>query len=113
MYPEAEANRAHYTQAAARADCIQGRWADRGRTGRNGPNTTVKCGIQGIQRGGWPSYAEREDKGGVLIDEKAWAIIKAIIQKGNDAVVRKKGDGYIVLEDKREIKFQAKETRPG
>nr|DAI09952.1 MAG TPA: hypothetical protein [Caudoviricetes sp.] len=37
------------------------------------------------------------------MDEKAWAIIKAIITKGNDAVVRKKGDGYIVLEDKREI----------
>jgi hypothetical protein len=47
------------------------------------------------------------------MDGKAWAIIKAIIAKGNDAVIRKKGDGYIVLEDKREIKFQAKETRPG
>lgn len=47
------------------------------------------------------------------MDEKAWSIIKAIISKGNDAVVRKKGDGYIVLEDKREIKFQTKETRPG
>ena len=47
------------------------------------------------------------------MDEKAWAIIKTIIAKGNDAVVRKKGNGYIVLEDKREIKFQAKETRPG
>lgn len=47
------------------------------------------------------------------MDEKAWAIIKAIISKGNDAVVRKKGDGYIVLEDKREVKFQAKENRPG
>lgn len=49
----------------------------------------------------------------INMDEKAWAIIKAIIQRGNDAVVRKKGDGYIVLEDKREIKFQAKENRPG
>lgn len=47
------------------------------------------------------------------MDEKAWAVIKAIIAKGSDAVVRKKGDGYIVLEDKREIKFQAKENRPG
>ena len=47
------------------------------------------------------------------MDEQAWAIIKAIIQKGNDAVIRKKGDGYIVLEGKREIKFQEKETRPG
>lgn len=40
-----------------------------------------------------------------MIDEKAWAVIKAIISKGNDAVVRKKGDGYIVLEDKRTIKY--------
>ena len=39
------------------------------------------------------------------MDEKAWAIIKAIIAKGNDAVIRKKGDGYIVLEDKRIIKY--------
>ena len=46
------------------------------------------------------------------MDEKAWAIIKAIIQRGNDAVVRKRGDGYIVLEDKGEIKF-TKENRPG
>ena len=46
-------------------------------------------------------------------DLKAWTIIKEIIQRGNDAVVRKKGDGYIILEDKREIKFQAKENRPG
>lgn len=46
------------------------------------------------------------------MDEKAWAVIKAIISKGNDAVVRKKGDGYIVLEDKREIRY-TKENRPG
>ena len=36
-----------------------------------------------------------------------------ILKRGNDAVIRKKGDGYIVLEDKREIKFQVKENRPG
>lgn len=41
------------------------------------------------------------------MDEKAWAVIKAIIAKGNDAVVRKKGDGYIVLEEKRTIKYSA------
>ena len=113
MYPEAEANRAHCPQAKARADRIQGRWTNRGRTGRNGPYTPVKQGIQGVQRGGGSTDAKGADEGGVLMDEKAWAIIKAIIAKGNDAVVRKKGDGYIVLEDKREIKFQAKETRPG
>lgn len=41
------------------------------------------------------------------MDEKAWAIIKAIIAKGNDAVVRKKGDGYIILEGKRTIQYQS------
>ena len=41
------------------------------------------------------------------MDEKAWAIIKTIIAKGNDAVVRKKGEGYIVLEDKRTIKYSS------
>jgi len=41
------------------------------------------------------------------MDEKAWAIIRAIIAKGNDAVVRKKGEGYIVLEDKRTIKYSS------
>lgn len=41
------------------------------------------------------------------MDEKAWAIIKAIISKGNDAVVRKKSDGYIILEDKRTIQYQS------
>ena len=41
------------------------------------------------------------------MDEKAWAIIRAIIAKGNDAVVRKRGEGYIVLEDKRTIKYSS------
>ena len=41
------------------------------------------------------------------MDEKAWAVIMAIIEKGNDAVVRKKGDGYIVLEDKRTIEYKS------
>ena len=41
------------------------------------------------------------------MDEKAWAIIKAILDRGNDAVVRKKGDGYIVLEDKRTIEYKS------
>ena len=41
------------------------------------------------------------------MDEKAWTVIKSIIQRGNDAVIRKKGDGYIVLEDKRTIKYSS------
>lgn len=40
------------------------------------------------------------------MDEKAWGVIKMIVAKGNDAVVRKKGTGYIVLEDKRTIRYQ-------
>ena len=31
------------------------------------------------------------------MDKKTWAIIEAIIQRGNDAVIRKKGGGYIIL----------------
>ena len=40
------------------------------------------------------------------MDEKAWAAIKQIVNRGNDAVIRKRGSGYIVLEDKRIIKYQ-------
>ena len=43
----------------------------------------------------------------INMDEKAWAVIMAIIEKGNDAVVRKRGDGYIVQEDKRTIQYQS------
>lgn len=39
------------------------------------------------------------------MNEKVWAIIKAIIQRGNDAIIRKKGNGYIVLEDKKTILY--------
>ena len=39
------------------------------------------------------------------MDEKAWAIIKNIIAKGNDAEIRQKGDGYIILEVKKTIKY--------
>lgn len=39
------------------------------------------------------------------LDANAVRAIEEIIKKGNDAVVRKKGDGYIVLEDKKTIKY--------
>ena len=41
------------------------------------------------------------------MDKKTWAIIEAIIKRGNDAVIRKKGGGYIILEDKRTIKYSS------
>ena len=41
------------------------------------------------------------------MDEKTIAIIKAIVERGNDAVVRKKGDGYIIQEDKKKIVYRS------
>ena len=38
------------------------------------------------------------------MDEKTIKTIEAIIQRGNDAEVRKKGDGVVVLEVKKTIK---------
>lgn len=36
---------------------------------------------------------------------KAIEAIEAIIRRGNDAEIRRKGDGYIVLEVKKTIKY--------
>ena len=37
--------------------------------------------------------------------EEALKVIEAIIKRGNDAEIRRKGDGYIVLEVKKTIKY--------
>ena len=39
------------------------------------------------------------------MDEKAIKAIEAIIKRGNDAEIRRKGDGYVVLEVKKTIKY--------
>lgn len=39
------------------------------------------------------------------MDDKLMQAIEAIIQRGNDAEIRRKGDGYIVLEVKKTIKY--------
>ena len=39
------------------------------------------------------------------MDDKLMQAIEAIIRRGNDAEIRRKGDGYIVLEVKRTIKY--------
>lgn len=39
------------------------------------------------------------------MDEKLMQAIEAIIRRGNDAEIRRKGDGYIVLEVKKTIKY--------
>lgn len=35
------------------------------------------------------------------------AAIESILRRGNDAEIRRKGDGYIALEIKRSIKYSA------
>ena len=40
------------------------------------------------------------------LDAQAVKAIEDIIKNGNDAVVKKKGDGYIVMEDKKTIKYR-------
>ena len=39
------------------------------------------------------------------MDDKLMRAIEAIIRRGNDAEIRRKGDGYIVLEVKKTIKY--------
>lgn len=39
------------------------------------------------------------------MDNDAIKAIEAIIKRGNDAEIRRKGDGYIVLEVKKTIKY--------
>lgn len=41
------------------------------------------------------------------MDEKIIQTIKDIIKRGNDVEIRRKGDGYIVLEIKKTIKYTA------
>lgn len=42
-----------------------------------------------------------------LIGKEASEIIEAIIKRGNDAEVRRKGDGYIILEVEKTIRYRA------
>lgn len=39
------------------------------------------------------------------MDNETIKTIEAIIRRGNDAEIRRKGDGYIVLEVKKTIKY--------
>ena len=39
------------------------------------------------------------------MDNETIKAIEAIINRGNDAEIRRKGDGYIVLEGKKTIKY--------
>lgn len=46
-----------------------------------------------------------KDKGAVLNWEEVKKEIDAILKRGNDVEIRRKGDGYIVLEIKKTIKY--------
>mgnify|MGYP000362980178 FL=1 len=39
------------------------------------------------------------------MDDKLMQTIESIIRRGNDVEIRRKGDGYIVLEVKKTIKY--------
>ena len=39
--------------------------------------------------------------------EKVIQTVEAILKRGNDVEIRRKGDGYIVLEVKKSIKYSA------
>ena len=41
------------------------------------------------------------------IDSKAIEIVQAILQRGNDAVIRRKKDGFIILEESKKITYDA------
>lgn len=41
------------------------------------------------------------------MDEKTIKVIEDILKRGNDAEIRRKGSGYIVLEVKKTIKHSA------
>ena len=49
-----------------------------------------------------------------LLDEKtnketikAWAIIGAILDRGNDAIIRKKESGFLIIEEKKKTVYKA------
>jgi len=47
----------------------------------------------------------------IKLDEKAKAAIEAILKRGNDAIVRRKGDSVIVLEEKRRTVYNPSPNR--
>ena len=47
------------------------------------------------------------------LDDRSIAAIEAIIKRGNNAEVRKKGEGFIVLEVTKKIKYSSGELESG
>ena len=51
------------------------------------------------------SGSTRQNIRGECVDAQAWETVKDILKRGNDALIKKKGDGYIVLEVKKTTKY--------
>lgn len=47
----------------------------------------------------------------VKLDDDAKAAIEVILKRGNDAIVRRKGNGVVVLEEKRKIIYTPSPSR--
>ncbi len=47
----------------------------------------------------------------IKLDDKVKAAVEAILKRGNDAVIRRKGDSVIVLEEKRKIIYSPSSNR--
>ena len=47
----------------------------------------------------------------VRVDEKVRAAIEAILKRGNDVVIRRKGNSVVVLEEKRKIVYDPSSNR--
>lgn len=41
-----------------------------------------------------------------MVDELAIKAIEAILKRGHDVRIQRKGDGIVILEEKREIKYR-------
>lgn len=49
----------------------------------------------------------------VIIDDNVKAAIEAVLKRGNDAIIRRKGNTVIVLEEKRKIVYSPSSNRGG
>ena len=46
-----------------------------------------------------------------MMNQEAAQVIEAILKRGNDAEIRRKGSGYIILEVKKTTRYEATEKR--
>lgn len=54
---------------------------------------------------------ESNDKMGIQLDDAARAAILKILNRGNNAIVRRKGQSVVVLEEKRKTVYEPSSNR--